>query len=295
MSSEKPPATHFFTVDVEEHFQVQALESVVSRDDWLLQPSRVGRSTDAILESLSRHSVRGTFFVLGWLANHRPEVVRSIARAGHEVASHGFSHRRVTHLTPDAFREEVRSSKRALEDLTGDVVNGYRAPSFSIVPGLEWAFDVLVEEGYSYDSSVFPIRRPGYGYASAPRAPYLMRRPAGSLAEFPLATTNFFRLPVPAAGGGYLRQLPLGVIRRAFREAGQRGESATFYIHPWEVDAEQPRLPVSPITYLRHYRGLETTLSKLETLLTEFRFAPIGSALSRFEGTGQTLHSVGVA
>jgi len=295
MSSEKPSTTHFFTVDVEEHFQVQALESVVSREDWLLQPSRVGRSTDAILESLQRHGVRGTFFVLGWLARHRPEVVRSIARAGQEIASHGFSHRRVTQLSPTAFREEVRSSKCALEDLTGDMVVGYRAPSFSIVPGLEWAFDVLVEEGYSYDSSLFPIRRPGYGYASAPRAPYLMRRPAGSLAEFPLATTNFFRIPVPAAGGGYLRQLPLGVIRRAFREAGERGESATFYIHPWEIDADQPRLPVSPITYLRHYRGLSGTMNKLETLLAEFRFGSIGSALPRFLGTGQTLHTVGVA
>jgi polysaccharide deacetylase family protein (PEP-CTERM system associated) len=295
MSTINSAPAHFFTVDVEEYFQVQALESVVSRSDWLSQPSRVGRSVDALLDSLARRGVRGTFFVLGWLARYRPEVVKAISDAGHEIASHGFSHRRVTALSAAGFREEVRSSKAELEDLTGDRVNGYRAPSFSITPGFEWAFDVLLEEGYRYDSSVFPIRRRGYGYASAPRAPYIMRRPAGSLAEFPLATTTLFRFAIPAAGGGYLRQFPLSVIRRAFREAEARGESGTFYIHPWEIDPGQPRLKVSALTYVRHYRGLDSTLARLEILLAEFRFTSIASALPGMLAGPQALQTVGAA
>jgi polysaccharide deacetylase family protein (PEP-CTERM system associated) len=286
---------HFFTVDVEEYFQVRALESVVSRNDWLSRPSRVGRSTEALLAILEKNRVRGTFFVLGWVAKHRPEVVRAIANAGHEIASHGFSHERVTSLTPETFREDVRSSKYELEDLTGSVVLGYRAPSFSIVPGYEWAFDVLIEEGYVYDSSIFPIHRRGYGYPSAPRAPHVVRRSGGALAEFPLATTSLFRYPVPAAGGGYLRQFPLGVIRRAFRQASDRGENGTFYIHPWEIDPGQPRLPVSSLNYIRHYRGLGTARARIEALLSEFRFVSIASFLPRVMAPRSTLDSVGVA
>src|SRR5437868_2725767 len=205
MPSRQPPTSHFFTVDVEEYFQVKALESVVRRDDWLSHPSRVAKSIDALLGTLERHETRGTFFVLGWLARYRPEVVLAIADAGHEVASHGFWHERVTGLDPDSFREDVRSSKRALEDLLGAEVVGYRAPNFSIIPGGEWAFDILLEEGYRYDSSLFPIRRRGYGYPTAERVPHLLMRQAGWLAEFPLATTSILTYPVPAAGGGYLR------------------------------------------------------------------------------------------
>jgi polysaccharide deacetylase family protein (PEP-CTERM system associated) len=287
--------THFFTVDVEEYFQVQALESVVSEAEWLSRPSRVGRSVDALLDVLGRHRVRGTFFVLGWLAKHRPEVVRAIARAGHEVASHGFRHQRVTTLTEAAFREDLRASKQALEDLTGTVVLGYRAPSFSIVPGCEWAFDALIAEEYRYDSSIFPIRRPGYGYGSAPRAPYMIVRQSGMLAEFPLATTSVLNVNVPAAGGGYLRQFPLGVIRRAFREASSRGEHATFYIHPWEIDPDQPRLAVHPLTRIRHYRGLETAFGKIERLLAEFSFGSIDSFLPQLAGSVAALEPVGAA
>ena len=295
MSTPGSTTPHFFTVDVEEYFQVRALESVVSRNEWLSRPSRVGRSTEALLATLEKNGVRGTFFVLGWVAKHRPEVVRAIAIAGHEIASHGFSHQRVTSLTPETFREDLRSSKHALEDLTGNVILGYRAPSFSIVPGYEWAFDVLIEEGYAYDSSIFPIRRRGYGYPSAPRAPYLMHRSAGVLAEFPLATTSLLRVAVPAAGGGYLRQFPLGVIRRAFREASQRGESGTFYIHPWEIDPGQPRLPVSSINYIRHYRGLNTAFARIEILLSEFRFGSISSSLGSLMTPRLMPESVGAA
>ncbi len=277
------PTEHFFTVDVEEYFQVKAMESVVSRAEWMSHPSRVAGSIDALLGSLERHGARGTFFVLGWLAKHRPEVVRAIVDAGHEIASHGFWHERVTTLHREAFRDDVRSSKRALEDLAGTAVVGYRAPNFSIVPGCEWAFDILIEEGYRYDSSLFPIRRPGYGYPTAPLVPHLIEREYGRLAEFPLATTSIWSHRLPAAGGGYLRQFPYAIIRRAFREASERGEPATFYIHPWEVDPDQPRLPVSSLTRIRHYRGLDGTLGRIERLLSEFKFATIASYLPRLE------------
>jgi polysaccharide deacetylase family protein (PEP-CTERM system associated) len=275
--------SHFFTVDVEEYFQVKALESAVSRDEWPSRPSRLAQSIDALLETLDRHNARGTFFVLGWVAKHRPEVVLAIAAAGHEIASHGFWHERVTALDRDTLREDLRSSKQTLEDLTGVEVAGYRAPSFSIIPGWEWAFDILVEEGYRYDSSLFPIRRNGYGYPGAPRVPHIIRRPGGSLAEFPLATTSILRYPIPAAGGGYLRQFPLAVIRRAFRAASERGEPATFYIHPWEIDPGQPRLPVSVLNRIRHYRGLDTALARVDLILNEFSFSTIASYLPALE------------
>jgi polysaccharide deacetylase family protein (PEP-CTERM system associated) len=293
MNSNK--TSHFFTVDVEEYFQVKALESAVSRDEWVSRPSRLARSIEALLETLDRHSVQGTFFALGWIAEHRPEVVSAIAAAGHEIASHGFWHERVTALDRDAFREDVRSSKHTLEDLIGVEVVGYRAPSFSIIPGWEWAFDVLVEEGYRYDSSLFPIRRSGYGYPDAPPIPHVIHRAGGSLAEFPLATTSILRYPVPAAGGGYLRQFPLAIIRRAFREASERGEPATFYIHPWEIDPGQPRLPVSVFNRLRHYRGLDSALARIDLILEEFSFSTISSYLPTFEERTATQVTAGAA
>jgi polysaccharide deacetylase family protein (PEP-CTERM system associated) len=287
--------SHFFTVDVEEYFQVKALESVVRRDEWLSRPSRVARSIDGLLDLLDRHGAKGTFFVLGWLAEHRPEAVLSIAAAGHEIASHGFWHERVTTLDARTFREDIRSSKRALEDLTGAAVLGYRAPSFSIIPGWEWTFDTLIEEGYAYDSSLFPFRRRGYGYPGAERVPHVIERKYGRIAEFPLATTSIFGYPVPAAGGGYLRHFPLVVVQRAFREATARGEPATFYIHPWETDFEQPRLPVSKLNRVRHYRGLDSTLGRIERLLQEFNFDTIASYLPSIGGLDATPGSRGAA
>jgi polysaccharide deacetylase family protein (PEP-CTERM system associated) len=295
MQSAMPRTSHFFTVDVEEYFHVRALESVVRREEWLCRPSRVAGSINALLGILDRHGARGTFFVLGWLAEHRPEVVTAIAAAGHEVASHGFWHERVTGLDSRSFREDVRSSKQALEDLVGKEVLGYRAPNFSIVPGREWAFDVLIEEGYRYDSSLFPIRRRGYGYPGAQRGPHVIQRSSGQIAEFPLATTSFFRYPVPAAGGGYLRHFPLAVIRRAFRQASDRGESTTFYIHPWEIDDEQPRLPVSVLNRVRHYHGLHGTLARIDKLLAEFSFGSIAAYLPRLEGSIPALTTAGAA
>jgi polysaccharide deacetylase family protein (PEP-CTERM system associated) len=233
-----------------------------------------------LLDLLAEHEVRGTFFVLGWIAERHPELVRAIAAAGHEVASHGQDHRRVTHQTPEEFRASVRRSKQVLEEVTGTPVRGFRAPSFSIVPGLEWALDVLLEEGYGYDSSLFPVRRRGYGYPGGQRDPYWIERPAGRLAEVPPATLLRWGMSLPAGGGAYFRLFPYGLVRAALLDSQRRRVPATFYIHPWELDPEQPRLAVPWTTRIRHYGGLGGTIERLRRLLGEFRFMPVASTVA---------------
>jgi polysaccharide deacetylase family protein (PEP-CTERM system associated) len=282
MTTPLPASTstpHFFTVDVEEYFQVSAFERHVARADWERLPSRVVASTEALLDLLDSHGATGTFFTLGWVARRHAALVREIARRGHEVASHGYLHQRVTALAPDAFRADVREAKDALEQVAGTAVVGYRAPSFSIVPGREWALEILVEEGHRYDSSLFPISRAGYGYPSAPTVPHVQATAAGPLIELPPATTQLLGRRVAAAGGGWLRQLPLALVQRAFRENTRAGTPAMFYIHPWEVDPSQPRLAVPLLTRVRHYRGLAATMGRLATLLREFPFTAVAPRL----------------
>jgi polysaccharide deacetylase family protein (PEP-CTERM system associated) len=268
---------HHFSIDVEEYFQVSALEPHVARSSWDGFQSRLRIGMDRLLGLLDRHTTRGTFFVLGWVAERHGDLVREIASRGHEVASHGWDHRRVTQQTPEQFRESVRRTRSALEDLAGTAVIGFRAPSFSIVPGREWALEILGEEGYRYDSSLFPIRRPGYGYPGASRDPHWRNgRSGGRILEVPPATVRWMGQNLPAGGGAYFRLFPYGVVRGAFRDAERRGVPATFYIHPWELDPEQPRLEGLPwTTRVRHYGGLERTAPRLERLLSEFRFRPI--------------------
>jgi polysaccharide deacetylase family protein (PEP-CTERM system associated) len=270
---------HYFTVDVEEHFQVSAFEDRIPRSSWASQESRVAASVDRLLEVLAAAGARGTFFVLGLVAERTPSVVHSIHAAGHEIASHGWDHRRVTELSPAEFRDSVRRSKRLLEDMVGSPVLGYRAPSYSIVAGKEWALDVLAEEGYTYDSSLFPVRRPGYGYADGERDPHWLERPAGRLAELPPATWRVLGANLPAAGGAYFRIFPYRLVRAALRQCEARGVPGVFYLHPWEVDPEQPRLPVRLSARLRHYTGLHRTLPRLRRLLAEFRFTAIADGL----------------
>jgi polysaccharide deacetylase family protein (PEP-CTERM system associated) len=283
---------HHFTVDVEEHFQVSALAPYVARADWDSLPSRVEASTRRILELMAERGARGTFFTLGWVAERRPDLVREIAAAGHEVASHGYGHERVTELTPEQFRESVRISKSILEDTIGAPVFGYRAPSFSIVRGSEWALDILIEEGYAYDSSLYPVRRHGYGFAGGERDPHRLTRPGGVLDELPPATLRVFGELLPAGGGAYLRLLPPALVSRALTSAERRGVPATFYIHPWEVDPGQPRFAVSRSTRIRHYGGLTRTAGLLRRLLGAFEFQPIAATLGLDAG-GRTVRLSG--
>jgi polysaccharide deacetylase family protein (PEP-CTERM system associated) len=273
---------HYFTVDVEEYFQVSAFEPFVSRAEWHSYESRVQYCVDYLLDALDRHGAGATFFVLGWIAERHPGLVRRIAQAGHEVASHGWDHRRVTEQTPEQFRDSIRRSKAALEELSGHPVTGFRAPSYSIVRGCEWALDVLLDEGYRYDSSLFPVSRNGYGYKNGNRSPHWIERGAGAILEIPPATLRRWGLNIPAAGGAYFRLFPYQLVRAAISQAGKQGSPATFYIHPWEIDPEQPRMHVSPATRLRHYTGLGRTRRRLERLLSEFRFKSIagGSRVS---------------
>jgi polysaccharide deacetylase family protein (PEP-CTERM system associated) len=255
------------------------LAPYVPRERWESLESRVARNVNRLLELLARHSATATFFTLGWVAERQPAMIKAIAAAGHEVASHGWDHRRVTELQPGEFREQVRRTKAILEDLSGQPCIGYRAPNYSIVAGREWALDILLETGHRYDSSLFPIRRPGYGYAGGGRDPHWLERPAGRLLEVPPATLRLMGLNLPAAGGAYFRLLPSVLVRAALRDAEARGQPGTFYLHPWEYDAGQPRFAVPFLTRVRHYGGLAGVLPRLERLLGEFRFASIADGM----------------
>ena len=269
---------HFFTVDVEEYFQVVALSPWAPMERWDSYESRVEGSIDELLAVMARHGATGTFFTVGWVAERHPAMVKRIAAAGHELASHTYDHVRVTHQTPAAFRESVRRTKRILEDLTGEPVLGFRAPSFSIVRGTEWALDVLIEEGHAYDSSLFPVSRKGYGYVGGERDPYWIERPAGRIREYPPATLRLLGKTLPAAGGAYFRLLPYQLVQHALRDAERRGVPGMFYIHPWEWDPGQPRFEVPMATRIRHYGLQGRVMSRIERLLTEFEFAPVRAA-----------------
>ncbi len=269
------PPVHHFSIDVEDYFQVSAFERQVASSSWDSFESRVVRNTQRLLELLAESGAKATCFTVGWVAEKYPALVREMVSAGHEIASHSYWHRRVTTLTPQEFRSDLQRSKDVLEQIAGVKVEGHRAPSFSIVPGVEWAWEILVEEGFSYDSSVFPIRRAGYGNPDSPRQPYLMRTASGVLRQYPLATWRVGGLSLPAAGGAYLRLLPPFLVNRAIADAEARGVSAMCYIHPWEIDAGQPRLPVSALTRIRHYGGLAGVAGRLRQLLARHRFTAI--------------------
>jgi polysaccharide deacetylase family protein (PEP-CTERM system associated) len=270
------------TVDVEDYYQVSTFDRAVPRSTWNAMESRVCGNTKRLLDIFDAYGVRGTFFVLGWLAERHGDLVLEIARRGHEVASHGYSHRLVYEQTPAAFRADVRLAKRLLEDASGTAVNGYRAPSFSITARSLWALDILIEEGYTYDSSIFPIRHDRYGIPASPRHAYLVERPSGSLAEVPGSTVRLGSVNIPVAGGGYFRILPYAWTRWGINRLNRRERRpVVFYLHPWEIDPAQPRLPAGALGRFRHYRNLHRTEGRLRTLLGEFSFEPLGSLLSR--------------
>lgn len=261
------------TVDVEDFFQVSAFDNHVRRDQWDQFESRVARNTERLLEMFADAGVTATFFVLGWVAEREPALIRRIAAAGHEVASHGYGHRLVYDLSPEQFRDDLRRARWAIEDACGLPVLGYRAPSYSITRRSLWALDVLIEEGYAYDASVFPIYHDRYGIPDAPRHPYRVERSAGSLWELPGSTIRWAGQNVPVGGGGYFRLLPYALTRRAIARVNEReGQPIVFYLHPWEIDPEQPRLRASLTSRLRHYQNLAKTEPRLRRLLSEFAF-----------------------
>jgi len=259
------------TVDVEDYFQVSAFESHIDRGNWDAIPRRVEANVDRILALFDAHGARATFFTLGWLAQRHPGMVRRIVDAGHELASHGFSHGRAHDQHPDEFFDDIARAKALLEDLSGGAVNGYRAPSFSVGPRNPWAFDCIARAGYRYSSSVYPIRHDHYGAPDAPRFPYQARP---GLTEVPVTTVRVMNRSLPAGGGGYFRLLPYAVSRWSVARVNRvDGRPAIFYFHPWEIDPAQPRVAgISAKTRFRHYLNLDRTEVRLSRLLGDFRW-----------------------
>jgi polysaccharide deacetylase family protein (PEP-CTERM system associated) len=269
------------TFDVEDYFQVEAFRGLVRPDDWTRYPSRVAANTHRLLDLLETREVRATFFVLGWVAERDPALVRAIHARGHEVACHSHAHLPIHTLSRAAFVEDTRRARAAIEDAIGARIDGYRAPTFSIVRSTLWALEILAEQGFTYDSSVFPIRHDRYGIPDAPRFPY--RIPFGGaaeIAEFPMTTFAVAGQNVPIAGGGYFRLAPYSFIRHALRSVNEQARPAIVYLHPWELDPDQPRLPVGALTRFRHYVNLDRARAKLERLLGDFRFAPAADVLA---------------
>ena len=259
------------TVDVEDYFQVSAFASRIARNDWDAMPCRIERNIDRILKLFSDANAHATFFTLGWIAERYPQLIRRIADGGHEVASHGFAHQRATEQSQPAFLADIRLAKAVLEDVAGREVRGYRAPSFSIGNGNGWAFDSMVDAGYRYSSSLYPIRHDHYGVPDAPRFAHEVR---AGLIEVPIATIRLARNNWPAGGGGYFRLLPYGVSAWSLRRINTVDRMpATFYFHPWELDPEQPRVSgLSAKTRFRHYLNLHRMESRLVRLLREFHW-----------------------
>lgn len=270
--------SNILTVDVEDYFHVSVFERVIPKTAWDAFLPRVGESTRRVLDLLDETGAKGTFFILGWVASKDGDLVRDIAARGHEVACHGYWHRRVREMTPNEFREDLRNGKDAVESAAGLRVHGFRAPSFSVTRQTFWYLDVLVEEGFSYDSSIFPIYHDQYGISDFSRHPGLLSTPGGrTLLEFPPATVRLWGCNFPVAGGGFLRHLPLAVVRAGVRRLNFReGKPAVVYFHPWEIDPGQPRIPgASRLELFRHRRNLGTTEGKIRALLDEFRFGPV--------------------
>ena len=271
------------TVDVEDYFHVAALAPSIHRDSWTSREPRVVGNTQKLLAIFEQFGVRGTFFVLGWVAERHPQLVRDIAARGHEIACHGFSHRLVYEQSPEEFYAETRRSKTLLEDITGSPVLGYRAASYSIVRESLWALDILVDLGFIYDSSIFPVRHDRYGIPNAERVPHRMSTPNGaSIVEWPLATAKILGFRLPVAGGGYFRLLPYWLSRWGLASINRNElQPFIFYLHPWEIDPAQPRVAASLLSRFRHYTNLGKCEARLKRLLGDFQFGTVRSGLEK--------------
>jgi polysaccharide deacetylase family protein (PEP-CTERM system associated) len=267
------------TIDVEDYFHVSVFDGVIPRHAWDRLDSRVCANTERLLQIFDDASIQATFFVLGWVAERFPRLVAQIAAAGHEIASHGYGHRLVYDLTPAAFREDIRRSKAFLESAGGAPVLGYRAPSYSVTPRSLWALDILIEEGFEYDASIFPIHHDRYGIPISPRHPYVLER-SGAIVEAPASTVKWGPFNLPVGGGGYFRILPYAWTRWGIRRLNEVERSpAIFYLHPWEIDPDQPRLGTSALGRFRHYRNLAKTEERLRALLDDFHFSTMSALL----------------
>jgi len=287
--------TNYLTIDVEDYFQVSAFESVISPDRWDSLESRVEKNTSTLLALLAEHETKATFFVVGWIAERHPNLVKEIFATGHEIGCHSFLHRRIYNLTPKEFREDTRKAKNTLEDITGQPVLCYRAPSYSITRKSLWALDILKDLGFFYDSSVFPIHHDIYGIPNAPRFPFSWKFSDGNsepiiqyaancqqptancLLEFPISTVRFLGKNIPSSGGGYFRFFPYWFTRMALKKINEKeNQPFIFYLHPWEIDPAQPRFNKASLrSRFRHYNNLSKTAGRFKQLLKEFRFGPI--------------------
>ncbi len=287
------------SIDVEEYFHIEAAYGRIAREQWDRWPSRVERNVDLLLELFERCRQRGTFFILGHVAQRHPAMIRRIADAGHEIASHGTMHDRLHRLNADSFREDLLTSRKLLEDGAGRRVIGYRAPTFSVVPQTAWAIDVLAECGFEYDASIFPVKHPWYGVPGAPDQPFIVEGPGGArLLEVPpltwspggllkpLAKSRGGKLPV--AGGGYFRLLPLWFMKRGLTQADEQGRPSILYFHPWEFDPQMPRMPLSFTGRLRTYTGLRSALRNLEAIMRRpGRWGAIADSLDELRAMAQ--------
>lgn len=267
------------TVDVEDYFQVEAFKGVIDRTAWERMPPRVEANTQRLIDLFAKAGAKGTFFVLGWVAERFPQVVRRIHEAGHEVASHGHGHQLAHSQDEEAFRDDVRRAKGIIEAITGTKLRGYRAPTFSIGQKNWWAYDVLAEEGYDYSSSLYPVSHDLYGMPNAPTTPF---RPTGSgILEIPLSTTRLLGRNIPCSGGGYFRLLPYSVSRWCITRVMQGESSYIFYCHPWEFDVDQPRIDAGAKSRFRHYTNIASMEGRVSRLLRDFRWGRMDSVFQR--------------
>lgn len=280
---------HLMSIDVEEYFQVEAAHAAgIMPCQWAAFETRLDPCIERILSLLDEHDAGATFFVLGWVAEHHRDLVRRIADAGHELATHGMSHAMLGRLSPETFRRELRDSRHRLEEIASTPVRGYRAPTFSVTRRTGWAIDVLAEEGFQYDSSVFPVRHDRYGVPEAPTGPHWARGPAGGrLLEIPPLTLRVLGRNLPIAGGGYLRLFPVSLIGHGLKRCQSRHLPGMIYLHPWELDAGQPMLPMRPLQRWRHRVGLRRTEAKLHWLLDRFRFCSVSACLESLQAVAR--------
>lgn len=269
------------TFDIEDYYQVEAFKDYIRYEEWPQYESRVVENTQKITAILNQCNVKATFFTLGWVAERFPHMVKHITDDGHEIATHGYSHQMVYTQTPEVFEDDLAKSIAVLEEITGQKVIGYRAPTYSIIKESFWAFDILIKHNLLYDSSIFPINHDRYGVPDSERFPYQIRGENGrTILEFPLSTLRFWKWNFPIAGGGYLRLFPYWIIKLGLQRLNRQQQPGVVYLHPWELDPEQPRIPNIPYTTkIRHYINLHSTSIKLHKLLRDFEFAPIREVL----------------